>query len=86
MTTRTTPRQLPRPLGICPGCYADQAFHAADVGQDVYYCSHNGVMALPKHNGAWISESGIDRAEFDRRCESAAQDLQMFMARARKAH
>jgi len=43
-------------------------------------------MALPKNNGAWISESGISRAEFDRRCESAARDLQMFMARARKAH
>ncbi len=82
----TNRERLGPPLGICPGCYADQTFHAADVGRDVYYCGHNDVMALPKHNGGWISESEIDRAELDRRCESAAQDLQMFMARARKAH
>lgn len=83
----TTGHKLPPPLGICERCYADQTFHTADMGQDVYYCEHTETMAVPKADwSGWLSESGIDRAEFTRRCDSAAADLQMFMAGVRKPH
>ena len=80
MTTK-----LPQPPGICDDCYANQMFHSADQGGDAYYCDHNKCLALPKNDfSGWLCETGIDRAEWQRRAEAAASTLDLLAAQAKK--
>lgn len=85
MTRRATRDRLPQPPGICNDCYANQTFHPADQGEGCYYCSHNGVLAICKADlSGWICESGIDRAEWQRRAEGAAVTVELLAAAAKK--
>ena len=85
MTRRTTRDRLPQPPGICVECFTNQRFNPADQGGDAFYCDHNQCLALPKSDfSGWIVESGIDRAEWQRRVEGAAVSVGLLAAAAKK--
>ena len=80
MTTKLSP-----PPGICEQCFTNQTHHRLDTEQGIYYCAHNKCLALPKSDlTGWICETGIDRAEWQRKAEAAATTLEVLTAQAKK--